>query len=86
METIRKEGIGYLDCFLEARMKKQKKREEREKRDLAQAKASGQKIKVINTIRSSPGSSSLIDLDEKEAVIDSGSASFVDGSPSRASM
>ena len=85
METIRKEGIGYLDCFLEARMKKQKKREEREKRDLAQAKASGQKIKVINSIRS-PGSSSLIDPDEKELAIDSGSASFVDGSPSRASM
>ena len=83
METIRKEGIGYLDCFLEARMKKQKKREEREKRDLAQAKASGQKIKVINTIRSA--NTSLIDIEEKEAAIDSGSTSFVTESPSRAS-
>ena len=84
METIRKEGIGYLDCFLEARMKKQKKREEREKRDLAQAKASGQKIKVINSIRS-PASSSLIDIEDKEAAIDSGSASFVTESQSKAS-
>lgn len=30
MEAIRAEGIGYLDCFLEAKLKKQKKRERQE--------------------------------------------------------
>ena len=46
LEKVRLEGMAYLDCWIEAKLKKEKKKEARE---LAQAKASGQQLKRVIT-------------------------------------
>jgi len=46
LEKVRLEGIDYLECWIEAKQRKEKKREARQ---LVQAKASAQQFKRVIT-------------------------------------
>ena len=52
LDKVRYEGMAYLDCWIEAKQKKEKKKEARE---MAQAKASGQQLKRVITVTKRSG-------------------------------
>ena len=70
LDIVRTEGVGYLDCFIEAKMKKQKKKE---KLDMMKAKQTGFQIK-----RMIKATSKLEDMIIEEPLEEPLSSSFTD--------